>query len=139
MIDSFTGQHEFLSNFYPSTIQDSGIIYRTVEHAYQAMKSLSLEERKKIADCATPGRAKRKGRKIKIRPGWNKSRVDIMLGLLEKKFRDPVLKKQLLDTGDDELIEGNSWGDVYWGVCKGKGENMLGKLLMALRETYRSE
>jgi hypothetical protein len=138
MIDSFSGQYEFLSNFYPCRIED-GIIYSSVEHAYQAMKSLSIAERLKVAACNTPGRAKRMGRKLELRPDWEDVKVDIMLGLLEKKFRDPELNRQLQDTGDEELIEGNTWGDIEWGVYKGKGENMLGKLLMALRETYKTE
>ncbi len=139
MIDSFSGQYEFLSNFYPCKIEDDGIVYNSIEHAYQAMKSLSIVERIKIAKCHSPGRAKRMGRKLKLRPGWEDVKVDIMLGLLEKKFRDSALKQQLQDTGNEDLIEGNTWGDVEWGVCKGKGENMLGKLLMVLRETHKPE
>ena len=59
-----------------------------------------------------------------------------MLELLHLKFRHPVLKDQLLATGDVELIEGNDWGDEFWGVCCGKGSNNLGKLLMLVRRHY---
>lgn len=137
MIDCFRGPNGFLSNFYPCTIIDDGISYYSVEHAYMAMKTLDRTIRERIAICATPGQAKRMGRKIKLRAGWENIKVDIMRGLLEKKFQDPTLRQQLLDTGDEELMEGNTWGDEYWGVCRGKGKNMLGKLLMALRETLR--
>jgi hypothetical protein len=43
------------------------------------------------------------------------------------------LKQLLLATGDKELIEGNTWGDTFWGVCNGIGQNHLGKILMAKR------
>ena len=46
---------------------------------------------------------------------------------------NPNLAKRLLDTGDEELIEGNDWNDIFWGVCNGKGENNLGKILMRIR------
>jgi len=139
MIDRFTGQYEFLSNFYPCVIYDDGVTYNSVEHAYQAMKSLKREDRENIAACSTPGRAKRMGRKVELRSDWGDVYVDIMLGLLEQKFRNSTLKSQLCDTGEEELVEGNTWGDVEWGVCNGKGENMLGILLMALRETYLAQ
>ena len=58
--------------------------------------------------------------------------------ILRVKFSSPDLKEKLLSTGDRYLVEGNSWGDVYWGVCGGKGINMLGKLLMQIREELRS-
>lgn len=57
--------------------------------------------------------------------------------LLRQKFHDPELQQRLLDTGSEELVEGNTWGDVYWGVCDGKGQNNLGKILMDLRREYR--
>ena len=40
----------------------------------------------------------------------------------------------LLATGKATLVEGNSWGDTFWGVCRGKGKNMLGKILMRVRK-----
>jgi len=139
MIGKFADEYEFLSNFYPIEIKDDDIIYPSLEHAFQAMKSLDLKERRKIASCRSPGRAKRMGEKLKTRPGWDSLKIDIMLGLLEIKFRDRELRKLLLATGDEELVEGNTWKDTFWGVYNGKGENMLGKLLMALRETIREE
>ena len=60
-----------------------------------------------------------------------------MHGLLQQKFSFTVLKRQLLETGAAELIEGNYWGDRYWGVCKGVGDNWLGKLLMTVRKEIR--
>ena len=60
-----------------------------------------------------------------------------MKDLLEQKFAKPELKKLLLATDDMLLVEGNTWGDTYWGVCNGIGFNMLGKLLVELRSQLR--
>jgi hypothetical protein len=60
-------------------------------------------------------------------------KLDVMLGLLRRKFTQLDLRRQLLATGDAELIEDNDWGDHFWGVCMGVGENHLGKLLMQVR------
>lgn len=134
MIDNFDGKYAFLSNFYesPMTIQD--ITYPTNEHFFQAMKTLDLLERKKIASAQTPGQAKRLGRQVKLRWDWESVKEDTMLIGLRYKFSNPDLKEKLLATGDEELVEGNWWGDQYWGVCDGIGKNKLGKLLMKVRE-----
>jgi hypothetical protein len=55
--------------------------------------------------------------------------------MLVQKFAIPELRQQLIDTGDARIIEGNTWGDVFWGVCKGKGENHLGRLIESIRES----
>jgi len=70
---------------------------------------------------------------IDCRYDWDEVRVDIMHSILISKFSDIHLMDKLVATGNAELIEKNSWGDVFWGVCKGVGENRLGKLLMGLR------
>ena len=58
-----------------------------------------------------------------------------MYEIVKDKFsRNPELRVKLLNTGDIELIEGNYWGDTFWGVCNGKGENHLGKILMRVRK-----
>jgi ribA/ribD-fused uncharacterized protein len=137
MIDSFDGKYAFLSNFFPSPIKDAGITYPTVEHYFQAMKSLDMQDRYKIAAAPSPGQAKRLGRKVSLRPNWNKIKDDIMYIALWEKFSDPVLRDALLATNDEELIEGNWWNDTYWGVCNGIGENHLGRLLMIVRKNIR--
>jgi ribA/ribD-fused uncharacterized protein len=73
-----------------------------------------------------------------MRPDWEQVKILIMTSLVRDKFtRHQDLKEQLLATGDAELIEGNWWGDTFWGVCKGKGENHLGKVLMKVREELK--
>lgn len=138
-IDSFKGQYAFLSNFYPCELEHKGIVYPSMEHAFQAMKVLSMAGRKRIAGLPTARDARRRGRQLWLRSGWDSVRDSIMLLFLRKKFVNLTLRKQLLKTGDRKLIEGNWWGDIYWGVCKGEGQNKLGKLLMQVRGECRRE
>ena len=137
MITSFQGTFAFLSNFFPIPVMLDGRTYPTVEHGFQAAKTEREEEREAIRWASTPGRAKRLGRKVALRPDWDAIKVDVMLDLLRQKFSDPVLHQRLLATGDAPLIEGNTWGDCFWGCVleKGKwvGENTLGRLLMQVR------
>lgn len=132
-IDSFTGQFSFLSNFHFSPVQYDDVTYSTVEHAYQAAKTQDKNERSVIAAAPTPGKAKRLGRKVKMREDWDKIKVDVMKELLEQKFRISHFKNMLLLTYPQQLIEGNTWGDTFWGVCNGRGSNHLGLLLMEIR------
>lgn len=138
MIGNFDEKYAFLSNFYPSSVTDEDdITYPTVEHYFQAMKTLDKAQRFNMAIQSTPGKAKRLGRKCNLRPDWESIKDSIMEDALRKKFSDPILKKALLDTGDEYLEEGNTWGDQYWGVYNGIGKNKLGKLLMKLREEIK--
>jgi len=147
MINSFKNQHKFLSNFYQVSINFEGIIYPTVEHVYQAAKSFDTIYRDKISSIPwyKPGTAKMYGNKVKIRPDWEKVKVDIMKKLLYKKFMYPDLSNLLLQTEDDYLEEGNFWHDNFWGNCRCKkckdipGQNMLGKLLMDVREELKED
>jgi ribA/ribD-fused uncharacterized protein len=132
-ITSFRGKYIFLSNFYPSPMTVEGIRYATVEHAYQAAKTLDLNEKQIIADCEKPGQAKRLGKKVRLRKDWEQIKLNVMYLLLVFKFKNPELREKLLATGDRELIESNDWGDYFWGQCMGIGENHLGKLLMRVR------
>jgi ribA/ribD-fused uncharacterized protein len=135
MIDKFDGPFRFLSNFYPCEIVDDyGFKYGSVEAAYQASKTLDLALRKKFTELG-PGAAKRLGKLLVIRDDWtNYLKVSIMFIFLTQKFSRVDLKVYLLSTGGHELIEGNTWGDRFWGVCDGEGENNLGELLMMVRD-----
>lgn len=129
--------YKFLSNFFPVTILLDGRHYSSVEHAYQAAKTDNPAERYKIQCAETPGQAKRLGRNVTMRGDWDKVKLQVMLDLLHQKFKEPYLAKLLLETGDAELVEGNNWGDTFWGKCNGRGENHLGKLLMQVRQEIR--
>jgi ribA/ribD-fused uncharacterized protein len=145
MIASFTYKYRFLSNFHPSRIVYERISYPTVEHAYQAAKSNDPKFREMISKIPVnkAGKAKREGRKVRLRPEWDDVFcVEVMEELLRLKFEDKKLKQKLLDTGDKKLIEGNYWHDNFYGDCNCSncedtfGYNVLGKLLMKLRKEY---
>ena len=138
MIDSFSGEHAFLSNFFPAEVAHNNITFRTVEHAFQAAKTLDPDEMRKIAAADTPGKAKRLGRTVTLRPNWNIIRVGVMEELVRQKFANPALATLLVATGDEELVEGNNHGDAFWGVYRGKGDNWLGKILMKVRSEIAS-
>ena len=72
------------------------------------------------------------GQRITVRPDWDKVKLSVMENFLRQKFRIPELRLQLFDTFDANLEED---GDCYWGLCDGKGENRLGRLLMKVRES----
>lgn len=153
MINSFTGDYRFLSNFYvipppngwPGAygIVYEGIRYPTTEHAYQAAKTLDVDLRQAIANLRSPRKAKEYGQLLPLRPDWStETRIRLMAEVLKLKFADwgPPIHDcteeahALIATYPHELIEGNTWGDTFWGVCNGRGENWLGKLLMQRRE-----
>ncbi len=134
-VKGFQGEARFLSNFYPSPLPHDGLMYPTVEHAYQAAKTLSFRTRYEIGKIPTPGRAKRAGQEVTLRPDWEEVKELIMMELVVSKFvTHRHLGDQLRATEQAELIEVNTWGDTYWGVCNGKGQNVLGKILMLVRD-----
>jgi ribA/ribD-fused uncharacterized protein len=138
-IDSFKGDYRFLSNFAPCNVVYDGWYYPSVEHAYQAAKTDDTGIRRKIQSCGTASEAKKWGQAIAIFiPDWSARRLSVMKNLLEQKFNYPLYKTKLLDTGDAQLVEGNTWGDIYWGICNNKGENNLGILLMEIRDKLRN-
>lgn len=137
-ISKFDGtKYAFLSNFYTHPVKYKGITYPTSEHAFQAWKSTDVKIRRRIAKASTPAKAKSMGRSITKRPDWDQVKRRIMLAILREKFRNPMMAGKLLSTGNAELVEGNTWGDTYWGVCGGQGENWLGHLLMIVRKDLR--
>lgn len=137
-IESFRDEYDFLSNFFASPLVHDGISYPTVEHAFQAAKTLDFRDRILISKCTTAGKAKRRGRGVELRPDWEHVKVEIMKELLIQKFaRHHDLKFRLLLTDGIELIEGNFWGDTFWGVCDGRGKNILGQLLELVRELLK--
>jgi ribA/ribD-fused uncharacterized protein len=142
IIGRFWQEHEFLSNFFPSPIMWDGREWPTLEHAYQAAKTLDLSEQEEVRKARTPGESKRLGRRVTIRDDWEEAKIGVMEELLRLKFSDPDLQERLLATGDAELVEGNNWRDRFWGVTQDKdgswtGQNWLGRLLMKIREELR--
>ena len=142
-IDNFHGENFFLSNFFYSEVAFNGETYPTVEHAFQAAKTFDQEQRKNILQASSPAKAKQMGCKVTLRQDWEQVKFEIMFMLLKQKFSQAGLRQKLVETGDIELIEGNTWGDTIWGciLVNGQwtGQNHLGKLLMNLRSDIRQE
>lgn len=132
-IRSFTGQWRFLSNFHSCVVKVNDWTFPTLEHAYQAAKSENPHDWAYIRALSSPGQAKGAGRRLKMRPDWDDIKIEVMRELIEIKFSNPQLRQLLVNTGDAQLIEGNTWGDTFWGVCQGIGRNHLGQLLMQER------
>jgi ribA/ribD-fused uncharacterized protein len=144
-INSFRGNYAWLSNYWhsPVKLRELGLerTFPTVEHAFQAAKVVFPFEPKfspqvdEIQAAATPAIAKRLGQKVTLRGDWEDVKVQVMRECLQWKFghRNPDLQAALLATRPHHLIEGNTWGDRFWGVEDGNGENMLGILLMEVR------
>jgi ribA/ribD-fused uncharacterized protein len=150
MIDKFEGRFHFLSNFYLCKVEHQGIVYPSVEHFYVAMKSndeqlvdgkyyTTGDLREFVATIPTATEVKRFGRKLKLRKDWDTKKIEVMNFGVREKFKNELLKKLLLETGNEELIEGNWWNDKFWGVCDGKGENHLGKILMEVRRELKGD
>ena len=134
-IASFRNAYRYLSNFYLVQVGYEGLTYPSVEHAYQASKCKSKEDRILFLDGSS-SQVNRLGRMVCIREDWEVVKLSVMEWLLRQKFFvDSPLAKRLLSTGDAELVEGNWRHDRFWGQCPiGVGKNHLGKLLMMIRD-----
>ncbi len=136
MITEFQGNHRFLSNFWSlkTGIMYANLLFYSVENAYQAAKCRYVDQMVQFQGIR-PGDAKRLGKTVDQRADWNEKKLSIMEDLVQQKFfNNPDLAKLLLATGDQELVEGNKWGDRFWGQCPiGTGQNHLGKILMKVR------
>ena len=129
------------SNFSHHSFWLDGLTWSTTEHYFQAQKYKGNNPRyHEINRAETPRIAADLGRdrSIPIRPDWEQVKDDVMRKCVLKKFQVyPDLKKMLLDTGDEELIEDSPY-DAYWGRGpKGDGKNMLGKILVETRAYLR--
>jgi ribA/ribD-fused uncharacterized protein len=137
MINNLRGT--FLSNFYEATVIYDGIRYRNAESAFQSAKLADRKERLKFQKL-TGAEAKALGKTVKLRDDWNDVKLSVMYDVVSAKFaNNPDLRDDLIWTGDQEIVEENTWGDTYWGVCRGKGENHLGKILMWIRKDIVNE
>lgn len=141
-ITEFRGKYAFLSNFYYAPVTYLNHKYANNEAAFQAQKTTFVNEQKRfyIKHLTNPADAKKLGRKVTLRPDWNQLKIQIMYEVCFAKFiQNPDLMQALLATGDALLVEGNTWGDRFWGKVNGFGENHLGRILMDIREKARLE
>lgn len=136
-IYGFFKEHRFLSNFEVCDVEFEGKTYPSSEAAYHAAKVIDPNERIPFM-TDSPTQAKKRGQNVKLRDNWDKIKDEIMEGILRQKFTTHTyLRNKLLATGDKYLEETNWWGDRYWGVCMGVGQNKLGLTLMKIREELR--
>lgn len=135
----FRGEYFFLSNFYPCKIElqmpDGRLhLFLNAESAFQAHKSSDSSVIAKFEQM-TGAQAKKAGRKIKVADiaKWDSERISVMQKVIREKFKqNPELMRKLRDI-KGVIYEDNTWNDVFWGVCNGKGENHLGEILMDIR------
>lgn len=142
-ITCFKGEYKWLSNFGPNPFIYEGLLWPTSEHAYQSEKTLDGLWKRKIREAITPRLAMKLGRTAPQRPDWEEIRVHVMRAVLRAKFsQHPSLQVALVQTGDAQLIEGNTWGDRFWGAewdqekQQWLGKNRLGVILMQIRDEY---
>jgi ribA/ribD-fused uncharacterized protein len=135
VIGVFRGDHAFLSNFHDTPVVLDGDWWPTAEHAFQGAKTTDPQWRERIRAADGPSEAKRLGRRAPLVAGWDDLRHQTMRDVLSAKFsQHEPLAHRLLTTGDAHLEEGNTWGDTVWGTVDGVGWNLLGHLLMWVRD-----
>lgn len=140
MIDSFRGEYRWLSNFHMCDVQYNKETFPSTEHAYQAARVLDPDKHQLVRFAPTPALAMRLGRQWSDDPNWKDRKLQVMEDVVRYKFNNnPDIRQKLIDTCDQELIEGNTWGDTFWGYCDGIGENNLGKILMKVRDELKME
>jgi ribA/ribD-fused uncharacterized protein len=154
--DESKGEHRALSNMAEYPIEIDGVKFPTVEHYFQAMKAKTFADEEmyeKILKAKTAKAAKALGKKVKdlVPEKWDAEKDMIMEKAVRAKFvQHPELRKQLLETGGKQIGEANA-RDAYWGIGSGhesdkskvpskwRGKNVLGKIMMKLREVFKNE
>jgi ribA/ribD-fused uncharacterized protein len=149
------GEFRTFSNQAEYPIQINDLKYPTVEHYFQAQKAREFndeENLKKIMDTPSAKAVKALGKKVRnfVKEIWDDKRLDIMMRGVKAKFvQHPELQKQLVETGTKQIGEADA-RDSFWGIgtsesteksadpSKWKGQNRLGKILMALRDEFKS-
>lgn len=136
MIDSFRGRYHFLSNFYPLIVEFRGKSHSSVEAAFQSEKCRFTNKKYNVMKTLNCGGVRSIERNNRM--DWEKRKVKTMELILRSKFNIPKLKKLLKKTYKHKIVNVNCWHDVFWGVCmcskhRGTGQNMLGWLLMKIR------
>lgn len=134
----FSGKYSWLSNFALCSVRYENVLYPTVENAYVAAKTLNLDHRRLVQDCY-PGQAKKYGKNFDLREDWERIKVLVMKQLLLQKFSQSPYRELLISTDGQYIEETNWWHDTFWGVCEGKGKNMLGTLIMDIRDDILAE
>jgi ribA/ribD-fused uncharacterized protein len=139
---STTGDHGYMSNFAAYPIELDGKRWRTTEHYFQAQKFVGTSHEEDVRAAKTPKDAANRGRDRKrpLRSDWESVKDAVMRKAVLAKFQQhPDLAAQLVATGGAKLVE-KTTGDYYWGCgSSGAGKNMLGVILMEVREVLAAD
>jgi len=145
VIRGFRREYQFLSNFYPCRIIIEDLAFNNVEAAFQAAKCQNFSDRR-MFEGITGAEAKKLGRRVRLRSDWESVKIPIMAKLVRQKSKNnPALLEKLLATGDNTLVEENTWHDNFYGDCicprcrHIPGFNKLGYILMDLRKQCQTE
>lgn len=145
VVKEFVGDYSFLSNFHMADFMWRNVRFPTAEHAFAYAKGFCATSPEDcdghfaaVLKATTPNTAKKLGRGLAINvEEWDKIKVQYMREIVHAKFNhnesDEDLVGKLINTGAMMLVEGNTWGDTFWGRCGGKGFNTLGVILMEER------
>lgn len=140
MIKEFKNQYFFLSNFYEYPIYYNKLVFCNAEAAFQAQKVINEKNQYKFINL-NASQARKLGKTVQLRKNWEEIKDNVMYEIVKRKFTiNKELQQKLLETKEEELVEGNWWHDTYWGVDSktGIGQNKLGKILMKVREEVKS-
>jgi len=135
------GEYGCFSNFsrHPVYLKDKR--WPTSEHYFQAQKFAGTEHEEQVryADRAMKAANMGRDRKRPFRSDWEEVKDDIMRVAVMTKFtQHKELTSILLSTGDAEIVE-HTANDSYWADGgDGSGLNMLGKILMEVREAIKA-
>lgn len=140
MIKEFKNQYFFLSNFYEYPIYYNKLVFCNAEAAFQAQKVINKKDQYKFINL-NASQARKLGKTVQLRKDWEEIKDNVMYEIVKRKFTiNKELQQKLLETKEEELVEGNWWHDIYWGVDSktGIGQNKLGKILMKVREEVKN-
>jgi len=148
-VPSFRDEYEWMSNMYRTKVYYSGLIFPSSEHAYMWAKIQYSDDPTQISHFEwlnlSPRETKNYCKKVKLPWYWPSIKGDIMKVICYSKFvNNDELVKKLLATGDAPIEEGNTWNDKYFGVVIDNdgnkvGKNVLGRILMEIREDFRNK
>ena len=138
-IAGFVADYRWLSNYFLCRVEWEGRVYGSAEAAYHSGKYLRAE--RDVFTNLDPDPARKLSRaKPYDTAAWEVRQVPTMREVVWAKFsQNPELAKKLLATGDRYLEETNWWGDSFWGVYRGEGQNLLGKIVMDTRARLAKE
>lgn len=144
-IVKFESEYFWLSNFYEVPVKLGNLTFGSTEAAFQGCKyKAALGDQRTqyefLEDMiqANPSQSKKLGKRLSIDVDkWESIKVRCMREVVKAKFdQHDDLRLKLIETGAALLVEGNTWGDKFWGRCDGAGLNVLGSILMELRGYY---